>query len=63
MKKSLLILGMAIVAFGAQAEKAIIMADGAQVIYNAALPEGTVIVPMGWDAKNDGALWFVTQVS
>ncbi|MDE7444030.1 MAG: chitobiase/beta-hexosaminidase C-terminal domain-containing protein [Muribaculaceae bacterium] len=54
MKKSLLILGMAIVAFGAQAEKAIIMADGAQVIYNAALPEGTVIVPMGWDAKNDG---------
>lgn len=54
MKKILLSLATCAVAFGASAEKALIICDGAQPIYSGELPAATVVVPIGFDAKNDG---------
>lgn len=54
MKKFLLSFVAAGVAFGASAEKALIMCDGAQPMYEGEIPVNTVIVPIGFDPKNDG---------
>lgn len=51
MKKFLLSLAAAAVAFGASADKALIICDGAQIFYPGELPEGTVVVPVGFTAK------------
>lgn len=54
MKKILLSLAVVAVAFGANADKALIICDGAQVFYKGEMPAATVVVPVGFDAKNDG---------
>lgn len=54
MKKLLLTLAASAVVFGANAEKALIISDGAQVFYTGEMPAATVVVPIGFDAKNDG---------
>lgn len=55
MKKFLLSLA-ALTALTAAADKALIISDGAQVIYGNGLPADAVVVPYGWDAKNDGGV-------
>lgn len=55
MKKFLLSLA-AVSALSASADKAVIICDGAQIMYGNELPADAVVVPYGWDAKNDGGV-------